>query len=106
MSDSPVLGKTGLFIARSFNGWFGVSSWFLPWLFINLSICFYKKTETRVRLTQAISTFGCLIFFCILANVRDCFSLTSNQSSIFESGLYEHGAGGSLGAVLYQECFY
>ena len=101
MSDSPVLGKTGLFIARSFNGWFGVSSWFLPWLFINLSICFYKKTETRVRLTQAISTFGCLIFFCILANVRDCFSLTSNQSSIFESGLYEHGAGGSLGAVLY-----
>ena len=36
MSDSPVLGKTGLFIARSFNGWFGVSSWFLPWLFINL----------------------------------------------------------------------
>ena len=66
-----------------------------------MSICFYKKTETRVRLTQAISTFGCLIFFCILANVRDCFSLTSNQSSIFESGLYEHGAGGSLGAVLY-----
>ena len=101
MSDSPVLGKTGLFIARSFNGWFGVSSWFLPWLFINLSICFYKKTETRVRLTLAISTFGCLIFFCILANVRDCFSLTSKQSSIFESGLYEHGAGGSLGAVLY-----
>lgn len=101
MSDSPVLGKTGLFIARSFNGWFGVSSWFLPWLFINLSICYYKKTETRVRVTQAISTFGCLIFFCILANVRDCFSLTSNQSSIFEPGLYEHGAGGSLGAVLY-----
>ena len=25
ISDSPVLGKTGVFIARCFNGWFGLS---------------------------------------------------------------------------------
>ena len=28
-SDYPVLGKIGVFMARCFNGWFGVSAWLL-----------------------------------------------------------------------------
>ena len=101
VNDSPVLGKTGLFIARCFNGWFGISSWLLPWFFVNLSVYYYKKTSTRIRIIQVLSSLGCILFISILANVRDFSSLLFDNSSIFESSVFEHGAGGSLGAIFY-----
>ena len=101
LNDSPVLGKIGLFLARSFYGWFGISSWLLPWFFINLSIHYFRKTPSRQRILQVFSSLGCIVSICVLANVRDFSSLLSSNSSLFEHGLFEHGAGGSLGAIFY-----
>ena len=101
ISDSPVLGKTGVFIGRCFNGWFGLSSWLLPWFFLNLSIASFKQTTSSVKLTQLLSTLSCILFVSILGNVTDHSNLASNNDSAFENDFYEHGAGGSLGAFLY-----
>ena len=101
ISDSPVLGKTGVFLARCFNGWFGISSWLLPWFFLNLSISCFKQTTTQLKLTQFCSTLACVLFVCILGNVIDHSNLESKNISVFIKDLYEHGAGGSLGAILY-----
>ena len=101
ISDSPVLGKTGVFIGRCFNGWFGLSSWLLPWFFLNLSIASFKQTTSSVKLTQFLSTLSCILFVSILGNVTDHSNLASNNDSVFENDFYEHGAGGSLGAFLY-----
>lgn len=101
LNSSPVLGKTGLFLARSFYGWFGISSWLLPLFFINLSIHFFRKTPSRQRILQIFSSFGCIVSICVLANVRDFSSLLSGDSSLFQNSLFEHGAGGSLGAIFY-----
>ena len=101
ISDSPVLGKTGVFIGRCFNGWFGLSSWLLPWFFLNLSIASFKQTTSSVKLTQFLSTLSCILFVSILGNVTDHSNLASNNASAFENDFYEHGAGGSLGAFLY-----
>ena len=100
-SDSPVLGKAGVFTARTLMGWFGISSWLVPWLFFNLSLCFYRKTNRKVKLVQNISVLLCIISVSVLANVRDYASLISEQESIFNPNIYEHGAGGSIGASLY-----
>ena len=101
ISESPVLGKTGVFIARCFNGWFGLSSWLLPWFFLNLSIFCFKQTTSSIKLTQFLSTLSCILFVSILGNVTDHSNLASNHDSVFANDFYEHGAGGSLGAVLY-----
>ncbi|MEC8243307.1 MAG: DNA translocase FtsK [Verrucomicrobiota bacterium] len=101
ISDSPVLGKTGVFIGRCFNGWFGLSSWLLPWFFLNLSIASFKQTTSSVKLTQFLSTLSCILFVSILSNVTDHSNLASSNDSVFENDFYEHGAGGSLGAFLY-----
>ena len=101
ISDSPVLGKTGVFIGRCFNGWFGLSSWLLPWFFLNLSIASFKQTTSSVKLTQFLSTLSCILFVSILGNVTDHSNLALNNDSAFENDFYEHGAGGSLGAFLY-----
>ena len=101
VNESPVLGKMGLFVARCCNGWFGLASWLLPWFFISLSIHYFKKSSVRTRIAQIISSLGCLLFISILANLRDFSSLLTNHSSLFNFSLYEHGAGGSLGAVFY-----
>jgi S-DNA-T family DNA segregation ATPase FtsK/SpoIIIE len=101
ISESPVLGKTGVFIARCFNGWFGLSSWLLPWFFLNLSIFCFKQTTSSIKLTQFLSTLSCILFVSILGNVTDHSNLASNHDSTFANDFYEHGAGGSLGAVLY-----
>ena len=42
-----------------------------------------------------------MLFVCILTNVRDYSFLSSGKSSIFDLNLFEHGAGGALGATLY-----
>ena len=62
LNNSPVLGKTGLFLARSFYGWFGISSWLLPLFFINLSIHFFRKTPSRQRIFTNIVIFGLYCF--------------------------------------------
>ncbi len=101
ISDSPVLGTTGVFVARCYNGWFGISSWLVPWFFSNLSISCFKPTTTPLKLTQFCSTLTCILCVSILGNVTDHSSLASNTISVFKNDFYEHGAGGSLGAVLY-----
>lgn len=101
INDSPVLGKVGIFTARTLLGWFGLSSWLIPWLFINLSTCFYMKTHRRTKVIQSVSVLLCILSISILANVRDHSSLISDHTSIFNLNFYEHGAGGSVGAFFY-----
>mgnify|MGYP003350567418 FL=1 len=41
--SSPILGQVGVITARTLLGWLGLSAWLVPWFFLNLSLCFYKK---------------------------------------------------------------
>ena len=98
--DSP-FWENRCFYRESFNGWFGLSSWLLPWFFLNLSIASFKQTTSSVKLTQFLSTLSCILFVSIIGNVTDHSNLASNNDPAFENDFYEHGAGGSLGAFLY-----
>ena len=100
VNDSPVLGKTGLLLLDVLMGGLVYP---LGYYLGSLSTypCIIIKTSTRIRIIQVLSSLGCILFISILANVRDFSSLLFDNSSIFESSVFEHGAGGSLGAIFY-----
>jgi S-DNA-T family DNA segregation ATPase FtsK/SpoIIIE len=99
--ENPVLGKAGVFTARTLLGWFGVSSWLIPWFFINLSLGLYCKTHTKAKIINSLSILLCCLSISIMANVRDHTEIMNDQFSMFDLNYMEHGAGGSIGAFFY-----
>ena len=99
--EIPFLGKAGLLVARVFLGWLGIAAWLIPWVFINLGISNFKKKNIRFKCFQSVAIIVCCFSIALLANLKDHHSLSSSDATMFDSNLYEHGAGGSVGAYFY-----
>lgn len=99
--SSPILGQVGVITARTLLGWLGLSAWLVPWFFLNLSLCFYKKIFGKPIFFNNITVLFAIFSICILSNVKDNSNLSSGGGPMFDSNTYEHGAGGSIGAYFY-----
>ncbi len=98
---TPLLGYFGVYVARYILSVFGISAWLLPWILGTLSYLSYIKTHSKEKLIK-LSTLGvCMLCICILANIRDIQLLESGENTLLDETEYEHGAGGSLGAIVY-----
>ncbi len=98
---TPVLGQFGIFIGRSLFGIFGLSAWLLPWLLGSVSVLSFKKTDKREKLVKSFTIFSVILSVSTLANIRDDHVLSLTGDSILDENTYTHGAGGSLGAIIY-----
>lgn len=98
---SPLLGQFGLQVARNILASLGISAWLLPWLFGTLSFLSYKKTHAKEKSAKLATVVLSILSISTLANIRDTQSREGEMKSLFDPNIYEHGAGGSLGAIIY-----
>ena len=99
--EIPFLGKTGLLVARVVFGWLGIAAWLTPWVFINLGVSNFKKKNIKFKWLQSVAILTCCFSIALLANLKDHHSISASDAPMFDSNLYEHGAGGSVGAYFY-----
>ena len=98
---SPLLGQFGVYLARYILSVFGISAWLLPWVFGVLSYLSYHKTHNKEKFIKFLTLIFSMLCICILANIRDIQVLADGGNSLFDPTEYEHGAGGSIGAIFY-----
>ena len=99
--ESPLIGQTGLIIGRYAYAFLGLSAWLLPWIFGVCSWAFLIPT-TKEKKLQKIAPLPFLVFsVSLMANLRESYVIAEDNKPLFEYFLFEHGAGGSLGAWLY-----
>ena len=98
---SPLLGQFGLQLARNILASLGISAWLLPWLFGTLSFLSYKKTHAKEKSAKIATVALSILSISTLANIRDTQNREGEMESLFDPNIYEHGAGGSLGAIIY-----
>lgn len=101
MGSSPLFGQFGIFTARTLFGIFGLSAWLLPWFFGTFSFLLTRKILSKERFTKLTTIFLSIIAISVLANIRDAQIRENGQDALLNSNIYEHGAGGSIGAILY-----
>ena len=96
-----IFGKFGTFTAHSLFGIFGLSAWLLPWLIGSLGLLSVKKTNAKEKLFKSLTISTVIVSISVLANIRDDESRIASQKPILDANSYIHGAGGSIGAILY-----
>ena len=96
-----LLGQFGVIVARYILSIFGISAWLLPWVFGILSYLSYNKTHKKEKFIKFSTLIASMLCICILANIRDIQIREGGGSSLFDPTKYEHGAGGSIGAIFY-----
>ena len=101
VGSTPLLGQFGIFTARTLLGIFGLSAWLLPWFFGTCTFLLSRKILSKERLTKLATIFLSILSISVLANIRDAQLLENGQDVLLNSNVYEHGAGGSIGAILY-----
>ena len=101
VEDSPLLGQFGLRLGRNILAILGLSGWLLPWFFGTLSFHSFKKTNRKEKATKFWTIALSILSISILANIRDVQIRDIGTESLFDANIYEHGAGGSLGAFIY-----
>lgn len=98
---SPLLGKIGVVLARYLYGLFGLSAWLLPWMLATISFLAATKSATKEKVRKILTIAVSIVSISVLANIRDHSLIVADESTIFPPDSYEHGAGGSIGAILY-----
>jgi DNA segregation ATPase FtsK/SpoIIIE, S-DNA-T family len=99
--SSPLLGKIGVVLARYLFGIFGLSAWLLPWMLATISFLAATKSATKEKVRKISTIAVAIVTIGVLANIRDHSLISDGEQTIFPSNAYEHGAGGSIGAILY-----
>ena len=99
--SSPLLGKIGVVLARYLFGLFGLSAWLLPWMLATISFLAATKSATKEKVRKISTIAVAIVTIGVLANIRDHSLISDGEQTIFPSNAYEHGAGGSIGAILY-----
>ena len=99
--SSPLLGKIGVVVARYLYGLFGLAAWLLPWMLATISFLSATKSATKEKVRKISTIAVAIISIGVLANIRDHSLIEAGKQTIFPSNAYEHGAGGSIGAILY-----
>jgi S-DNA-T family DNA segregation ATPase FtsK/SpoIIIE len=99
--SSPLLGKIGVVLARYLYGLFGLSAWLLPWMLATISFLAATKSATKEKIRKISTIAVAIVSIGVLANIRDHSLILDGEQTIFPLNAYEHGAGGSIGALLY-----
>ena len=73
----------------------------LPWLIGSLGLLSVKKTNAKEKLFKSLTISTVIVSISVLANIRDDESRITSQEPILDANSYIHGAGGSIGAILY-----
>ncbi len=99
--SSPLLGKFGIVSARYLYGLFGLAAWLLPWMLATISFLASTKSTTQEKVRKISTIIVAIVSISVLANIRDHSLISDGEQTIFPPNAYEHGAGGSIGAILY-----
>ena len=99
--SSPLLGMLGVNLARDLYGLFGLSAWLLPWMLATISFLASTKSTTKEKARKISTIIVAIVSISVLANIRDHSLISGGDQTIFPPNAYEHGAGGSIGAILY-----
>jgi len=96
-----LLSKGGLWVADFLYAVFGISAWLLPWLFGTISFLWATRQPSREKLRKIITIFATIVSISVLANVRHYSLHPDDRVEAFDPSSYRHGAGGSIGAIVY-----
>ena len=99
--SDPLLGKFGVILARYLYGFLGLGAWLLPWLLAMITFLSTVKSDTREKVRKLSTILVAILSISVLANIRDHSLIAAAEDTIFAQNAYEHGAGGSLGALFY-----
>ena len=96
-----LLNKGGLLVASFLFGFFGISAWLLPWLFGTISFLWATRQPSKEKIRKLVTIFAAIVSISVLANVRHYSLNPDDRMSAFDPDKFRHGAGGSIGAIVY-----
>ncbi len=104
--DPPVdktllLNKGGLWVADFLYAVFGIAAWLLPWLFGTISFLWATRQSSKEKTRKLVTIFAAIVSISVLANVRHYSLDPDARAKNFGPDTFRHGAGGSIGAIVY-----
>ncbi|MDA0722991.1 MAG: DNA translocase FtsK 4TM domain-containing protein [Verrucomicrobia bacterium] len=101
VGEPHLLGGVGEFLSDQMLASLGLGAWLLPWAFGCASFLTFAESTKSMRIRK-LTTIGLVIIsISTLANLRDAGFRAEGGEPLLDKDLYRHGAGGSLGGVLY-----
>ena len=101
VGEPHLLGGVGEFLSDQMLASLGLGAWLLPWAFGCASFLTFAESTKSMRVRK-LATIGLVIIsIAALANLRDAGFRAEGGEPLLDKDLYRHGAGGSLGGVLY-----
>ena len=104
--DPPVdktllLNKGGLWVADFLYAVFGIAAWLLPWLLGTVSFLWATRQSAKEKTRKLVTIFAAIVSISVLANVRHYSLDPGDRAKAFAPDTFRHGAGGSIGAIVY-----
>ena len=104
--DPPVdktllLNKGGLWVADFLYAVFGIAAWLLPWLLGTISFLWATRQSSKEKTRKLVTIFAAIVSISVLANVRHYSLDPGDRAKAFDPDTFRHGAGGSIGAIVY-----
>ena len=104
--DPPVdktllLNKGGLWVADFLYAVFGIAAWLLPWLLGTVSFLWATRQSSKEKTRKLVTIFAAIVSISVLANVRHYSLDPGDRAKAFAPDTFRHGAGGSIGAIVY-----
>ena len=104
--DPPVdktllLNKGGLWVADFLYAVFGIAAWLLPWLLGTVSFLWATRQSSKEKTRKLVTIFAAIVSISVLANARHYSLDPGDRAKAFAPDTFRHGAGGSIGAIVY-----
>lgn len=96
-----LLNKGGLLVADFLYAIFGIAAWLLPWLLGTSSFLWATRPSSKEKIRKLATIFVIIVSISVLANVRHYALNPDDREGSFDPYMYRHGAGGSIGAIVY-----
>jgi DNA segregation ATPase FtsK/SpoIIIE, S-DNA-T family len=101
IGEPHLLGGVGEFLSDHMLASLGLGAWLLPWAFGCASFLTFAESTKSMRVRKLVTIGLVIISIAALANLRDAGFRAEGGEPLLDKDLYRHGAGGSLGGVLY-----
>ncbi len=101
VGEPHLLGGVGEFLSDQMLAGLGLGAWLLPWAFGCASFLAFAESTKSMRIRKLATIGSIIISIAALANLRDAGFRAEGGEPLLDKDLYRHGAGGSLGGVLY-----
>ena len=101
LGEPHLLGEVGEFLSDHMLASLGLGAWLLPLAFGYASFLTFVETKKSLRIRKLATIGFVIISIATLANLSDAGVRAEGGKPLLDKDLYRHGAGGSLGGVLY-----